>query len=46
MAACAQRETSGSDDWQLMRRHRDGDPRARAMLIERYLPLAKSLASE
>jgi RNA polymerase sigma-B factor len=27
-----------------MRRHHDGDPRARAMLIERYLPLARNLA--
>jgi hypothetical protein len=45
MAAHAQREISGGgDDRQLMRRHRDGDPRARAILIERYLPLARSLA--
>ena len=44
MAARAQRETPGGDDRQLMRRHRDGDPRARATLIERHLPLAKNLA--
>ena len=33
-----------ADDRDLMRRHRDGDRRARADLIERYLPLARSLA--
>ena len=46
MAACAQREnrTLGGDDRQLIRRHRDGDRWARATLIERYLPLARSLA--
>ena len=32
------------DDQQLMRRHRDGDGRAREELIERYMPLARSLA--
>lgn len=46
MTACAQRErrTVGGDDRQLMRRHRNGDRWARATLIERYLPLARSLA--
>jgi RNA polymerase sigma-B factor len=33
-----------SDDRELMRRLRDGDPSARATMIERYLPLARSLA--
>jgi RNA polymerase sigma-B factor len=32
------------DDRELMRRHRDGDPRARAAMIERHLPLARRLA--
>ena len=32
------------DDAKLIRRHRAGDPRARTILIERYLPLARSLA--
>jgi RNA polymerase sigma-B factor len=32
------------DDRQLMRRYRSGDERARATLIERYLPLSRSLA--
>src|SRR4051794_27129952 len=32
------------DDRQLMARHRAGDGRARHILIERYLPLARSLA--
>jgi RNA polymerase sigma-B factor len=44
MAALAQREPTPGDDRQLMRRYRGGDPRARAILIERYLPLARSLA--
>lgn len=44
MAALAQREPSAGDDRQLMRRYRAGDPRARVILIERYLPLARSLA--
>ena len=33
-----------ADDRQLFRRHRAGDPRARGTLIERYLPLARTLA--
>jgi RNA polymerase sigma-B factor len=32
------------DDQQLMRRHRTGDGQARTELIERYMPLARSLA--
>jgi RNA polymerase sigma-B factor len=32
------------DDQKLMRRHRGGDARAREELIERYMPLARSLA--
>jgi RNA polymerase sigma-B factor len=32
------------DDQKLMRRHQDGDTRARDELIERYMPLARSLA--
>jgi RNA polymerase sigma-B factor len=32
------------DDRQLMRRYRGGEARARATLIERYLPLSRSLA--
>src|ERR671914_225562 len=32
------------DDQKLMRRHRGGDARARNELIERYMPLARSLA--
>jgi RNA polymerase sigma-B factor len=44
MAATAQREFPAGDDRQLIRRHRAGDPRARALLIERYLPLARRLA--
>jgi RNA polymerase sigma-B factor len=32
------------DDQRLMRRHRDGDAHAREELIERYMPLARSLA--
>jgi RNA polymerase sigma-B factor len=35
---------AAGDDRQLMRRHRGGEERARAMLIERYLPLSRSLA--
>jgi RNA polymerase sigma-B factor len=33
-----------TDDQRLMRQHRRGDPRARATLIERYMPLAHGLA--
>jgi RNA polymerase sigma-B factor len=44
MPALAQRAPSPGDDRRLMRRHRGGDPRARAIMIERYLPLARSLA--
>jgi RNA polymerase sigma-B factor len=32
------------DDQRLMRRHRSGDAHAREQLIERYMPLARSLA--
>src|ERR671938_654089 len=32
------------EDQRLMRRHRDGDAHAREELIERYMPLARSLA--
>jgi RNA polymerase sigma-B factor len=35
---------AGLDDVQLARRHRAGDARAREVLIERYLPLARSCA--
>src|SRR4051812_45335802 len=31
-------------DRELIRRHRDGDPRAREALVLRYLPLARRLA--
>jgi RNA polymerase sigma-B factor len=37
-------EERRADDAQLMRRCRAGDRRARALLIERYLPLARSIA--
>jgi len=33
-----------ADDRQLVQRHRAGDPHARDTLIERYLPLARTLA--
>jgi RNA polymerase sigma-B factor len=33
-----------ADDRRLVRRHRRGDPRAREILVERYLPLARNLA--
>jgi RNA polymerase sigma-B factor len=39
-----QNRPPAGDDRQLIHRHRAGDQRARAMLIERYIPLARSLA--
>jgi RNA polymerase sigma-B factor len=33
-----------ADDSELMQQHRDGDRQARAAMIERYIPLARSLA--
>jgi RNA polymerase sigma-B factor len=39
-----ERKRRQRDDQRLMRRHRGGDSRAREELIERYMPLARSLA--
>src|SRR5690348_5950489 len=44
MTALAQRDAASIDDQELVGRYRRGDPRARATLIERYLPLARRLA--
>jgi RNA polymerase sigma-B factor len=38
------RHAGAGSDRQLIQRHRSGDPRARTILIERYLPLARRLA--